>query len=384
MRSEQRLTSWLQEYDEQDQVPEHLHGTFMTLLNNAGFSVYRSSLWLPTRHPELWGTQLIWSHNEGVKAYRRDHGITQTSTYLNTPGERMHQARKPLRWQLAKGEGLEMSLLQEIADEGGNDYLIVPFHTDHKFEQPWITFATKQPDGFTNDEIDSLISYCMPLSWKARVAMADMATRSLLQVYLGANAADHVLQGEFQRGTGTRMDAVIWFCDMRGFTSLGDRCSSEELVAILDDYFEVMSAPIESGGGEILKFIGDAILAVFPLESEIKTVATKAIDAAQTALAKLSTWREQQTGYRKSISAGIALHMGSVLYGNIGGSSRLDFTVIGAAVNEASRIESLCKTLAPLLVTEPVALAAQQPMKSLGQFELRGVEESIALFTPQN
>jgi adenylate cyclase len=344
-------------------------------------------MWLPTSHPELWGTQLIWTRNDGVQSFRRGHEITKTETYLNTPGEAVHQKRKPLRWRLDEGsENPPYSLLWSIKEEGGTDYLIVPFHTDHQTEQPWITFATQHADGFSDEDISTLIELCQPLSWKARVTMADMATRSLLGVYLGKSAAQRVLEGEFKRGTGEPIDAVIWFCDLRGFTGMGDVLSSAQLIEVLDHYFECVSEPIEDAGGEILKFIGDAVLAIFPFDehqTNTTKVCSNALKAAKQALENLKE-KSVFLNYEEELqlNAGIALHCGQVFFGNIGGSSRLDFTVIGAAVNEAARVESLCKDTYPILATKTFEKhLLDHSLVSIGHRQLRGVEERHQLFT---
>jgi len=380
----QEFKLWLSRYDPKDSDPIHLVTKFILGINQYITPLLRTSIWLPTQHPELWGTQIIWSESAGSQLFRRDQNIKSTETYLNTPGEAVHKARKPLRWRLdVPDEKLPFKMLIDIKNEGGTDYLIVPFHTDHISEQPWITFSTQQKNGFNQHEIELITDLCQPLSWKVRVMMAEMATQSLLSVYLGANAAQRVMQGQFIRGTGEPIHAVIWFCDLRNFTAMGDRLSPQKLVEELDHYFECMATPIELHRGEILKFIGDAILAVFPYQPNQtdsgRQASFHAIDAAKSALNNLAEY-SQISG--SNMEAGIALHVGEVLYGNIGGSSRLDFTVIGAAVNETARVESLCKGLAPILTTQSFAqLLPDIMLKSVGVHELRGVQKAHELFT---
>lgn len=384
--TQERFHRWLEQYDPNDRDPVHLVTRFIEGINQHVVPLLRSSIWLPTQHPELWGTQIIWSKASGSQLFKRDQNIKSTETYLNTPGEAVHESRKPLRWDLGlPAEQLPFPMLQDIKREGGTDYLIVPFHTDHESEQPWITFSTSKPQGFSLTEINKLIELCHPLSWKVRVMMAEITTKSLLSVYLGANAANRVMQGQFIRGTGEPIHAVIWFCDLRDFTAIGDNRSPEKLVKELDHYFECMASPIEQQGGEILKFIGDAILAVFPYDQNLTESGAKAcsnaIAAAQSALENLEK-HNQLSKSETTLKAGIALHVGEVLYGNIGGSSRLDFTVIGAAVNETSRVEALCKGLAPILVTKSFAqLLPPGMLVSVGTHSLRGIQDSHELFT---
>jgi len=371
---------WLKAYGAEDKYPQELLQNFIRGVNVLGVDVYRSSLWLPTAHPELWGTQVVWSADDGVMVYRREHSITSTATYMNTPGEAVHRTRKAMRWSLdAPEETLPFPLLKEIQAEGGSDYLIVPFQTDHTHEQPWITFATRRVGGFSLLEINTLQELCIALSWKARVCMAELAVQSLLGVYLGPNAAQRVLSGEFKRGTGQELNAVIWFCDLRDFTQLSNSLSAKELVVVLDHFFECMAGPIEEAGGEILKFIGDSILAVFPLTQNTQALCLKVKQAAEKALDNLEYEQDFKQG---ELKAGIALHLGEMMFGNIGGRSRLDFTVIGSSVNKAARVEGLCKVLAPLLMTEDFAQQINSnDLTYVGEKTLRGIEQSCKLFT---
>jgi len=376
---------WLKSYDSNDTSPVHLISCFLSGVQLLGIEIYRSSMWLPTAHPELWGTQVVWTTDDGAKVFKRDHDITSTPIYLNTPGEAVHQQRQALRWKLDEltADELPYPLLSDLKQEGGTDYLIVPFHTDHAHEQPWITFVSKKKNGFSDSDIETLKNLCLPLGWKARVSMAESATNSLLSIYLGSNAAQRVMEGQFRRGTGHSIHAVIWFCDLRGFTKLGDHNSTATLVNILDQYFECVAGPVEDAGGEILKFIGDAVLAVFPLHENPEKTCKAALTAAQNALQTLSDWSKVETEpARPQLKAGIALHVGEVFYGNIGGRSRLDFTVIGSAVNEASRIESLCKSISPLLTSKDFFdLIQDDKMVSVGQHQLRGVNKMHEVFT---
>ncbi|MDQ6968036.1 MAG: adenylate/guanylate cyclase domain-containing protein [Mariprofundaceae bacterium] len=382
--SETDFRQWLSHYDPSDQSPDILTQRFISGVHSLGINVYRSSMWLPTSHPELWGIQVIWTREQGAEIFYRDHDITSTPIYLNTPGEAVHKSRQAIRWKLDVAiEELPYPLLHDVKNEGGTDYLIVPFHTDHASEQPWITFATQKKGGFSDAEINTLKDLCIPLSWKARVSMAEAATQSLLSVYLGSNAARRVMNGQFKRGTGEHIHAVIWYCDLRDFTVLGGERTAEELVHILDNFFECIATPIENAGGEILKFIGDAVLAIFPLNDDKNSSCDHVLDAAEQALSSLQAWSSEDVKpKRPQLEAGIALHIGDMVYGNIGGSSRLDFTVIGAAVNEAARIEGLCKTTFPLLTSESFAQnISPTRLKSIGKKKLRGVSKAHDIFT---
>jgi adenylate cyclase len=190
-----------------------------------------------------------------------------------------------------------------------------------------------------------------------------------------------VLGGQFRRGTGTELEAALWFCDLRGFTELSDRLPARAVVGVLDRYFESVATPIEEQGGEILKFIGDAILAVFPIGDEGPGPAChRALAAAEAVLARVEAASRTEA---EPIALGIALHTGRVMYGNIGGLTRLDFTVIGASVNELCRVEAMCKSLGePLLMTAAFAAAlGDVELRSLGHHALKGVAKPQEILT---
>jgi adenylate cyclase len=242
--------------------------------------------------------------------------------------------------------------------------------------------ATDRPGGFTENDLELLEETALPLALRVELASAHIATSTLLNVYLGPNAAKRVLTGAFRRGGGELVEAVIWYCDLRGFTTLVDARPVADVVPILDRYFESVAGPVSDNGGEILKFIGDAMLAVFRIEPNMPTdePCARALAAAETALAALG---ELNATLGTSLTIGVALHVGEVMYGNIGARDRLDFTVIGRAVNEACRVEALCKELrVALLVTSSFAAAhPASGVVSLGDYTLRGVARPHELFT---
>jgi adenylate cyclase len=267
-----------------------------------------------------------------------------------------------------------------MAAAGATDYLLsaLDLGTEHG---AWISFASAHPGGFTEHQLGMLTGLTPLLALHVRLVAAHFATRSLLEVYLGGNAARRVLNGEFRRGTGTELDAALWFCDMRGFTSLSDRLPARAVVSVLDRYFEHVATPLEEHGGEILKYIGDATLAVFPIgEDGAGAACRRALAAGEAVLARIGAWA---AGEPEPIAVGVALHTGRVLYGNIGGRARLDFTVIGASVNEVCRVEAMCKTLGePLLMTAAFASAVgDDDTVSLGHHALRGVAQPQEIHT---
>jgi adenylate cyclase len=189
-----------------------------------------------------------------------------------------------------------------------------------------------------------------------------------------------VLAGEFQRGSGTAIRAAIWTCDLRGFTTLSDRRPPTEVTVILDAYFECVVAPIQAARGEVLKFIGDAVLAIFPVaDDDPADACARALQAGREVLLGLARLNEERG---LELAIGVGLHLGDVFYGNVGGTQRLDFTVIGAAVNEVCRIESLCKVLGTPLIMSAVFRAQVEggDIIDLGEHTLHGVVTPARLF----
>jgi adenylate cyclase len=204
--------------------------------------------------------------------------------------------------------------------------------------------------------------------------------RNILDAYLGPHAGERVLQGSIRRGDAEDIRAVIWFCDLRDSTPLADSMSRQEFLRLLNDYFECVLGPVLERGGQVLRFIGDAALAIFPVDGDPSDECARALAAAQDAVSRMQKLNQ---GRERPLRFGIGLHLGEVTYGNIGTPTRIEFTVVGAAANEAARIESLCKTLGvDILVSKEVERALTVKLASLGTHTLRGVGDKMELFTP--
>lgn len=375
--SASEITRWLLEPSTAQLAPEALLDALAAQLEASGLSLFRVSIWIPTKHPELWGNQLIWDRESGCRVLRRSHEVSTGTDYVGTPAERLHlSGATSLRCRLEGQVAVPFEMLRRMAEGGATDYLMISLEPG--VGAPWIAFACAGSGGFADAQVELLTALGPLLSLHVRIVAAGFATQSLLEVYLGTNASRRVLEGAFRRGTGTDIEAALWFCDMRGFTELSDRLPPREVVVILDAYFEHVATAIERQGGEILKFIGDAVLAVFPVEAQDpEEPCRRALAAAEDVLAA-----SVRAG-AETMTLGIALHLGRVMYGNIGGRARLDFTAIGASVNEVCRVESLCKELGvPLLVTGEFARAlGRDDLVSLGAHALKGVREPREILT---
>jgi adenylate cyclase len=205
--------------------------------------------------------------------------------------------------------------------------------------------------------------------------------RNILDAYLGASAGEKVLQGQIKRGDGEDINAVIWFCDLRDSTPLADSMSRQDFLRLLNEYFECVLGPVQERNGEVLRFIGDAALAIFPVGDNPAEACARALEAAKEAILRMENLNKTR---ELPLRFGIGLHLGDLMYGNIGTPTRIEFTVIGAAANEAARIEALCKQLkVDLLLSQRVVQHLPGAYTSLGKHALRGIGEPIELFTLQ-
>jgi adenylate cyclase len=306
-----------------------------------------------------------------------------------------------LRFRLDRGEGVDSyPILAEIAAAGGTDWIVLAsgMGYDGAFEPTsdpdgvLLSWTSDRPGGFTDAEIAALMAIQPAAAVAHRIATDMVIARALLGAYLGPQTGTRVLEGTVRRGTAETIDAAILIADLRGFTALADRLPRDALVGLLDACLERIVGAVEAAGGEVLKFLGDGLLAIFPLaEGEgsdpaaAAAICADALAAAEDALARTAALNAERAAAGQPVMPlDIALHRGAVAYGNVGGEDRLDFTVIGPAVNEASRMEALCGALGcPLLVSEAFVTAAATPerFRPLGRHRLRGVSEPVALFT---
>ncbi|MCZ6863146.1 MAG: adenylate/guanylate cyclase domain-containing protein, partial [Alphaproteobacteria bacterium] len=241
--------------------------------------------------------------------------------------------------------------------------------------------------GFTTAElslVDALLPYMARLT---DIQALDFLATTLLDTYVGKDAGHEIMVGNIQRGDTHTIRAVIWLCDLRDFTTLSDTMPGAELIALLNDYFDCVGKPVRARGGEILKFIGDAMLAIFRIanEDELADACKNALEAADEAQGLLGEMNEaRRKAGEHPIAFGIGLHVGDVMYGNIGAADRLDFTVIGPAVNLAARIEGLCRELGQtVILSEEFAQASGSDFESLGKHKLKGLAESRQVFAPR-
>jgi adenylate cyclase len=251
-----------------------------------------------------------------------------------------------------------------------------------------ISLTTRRPEGFAERDIAAFESLLPAFAALIELIETRRTARLLLDTYVGPDAGSQVLAGDIQRGQGHAIEAVVWFSDIRGFSQLSNTLPSSEVIELLNAYFDVMAEPIKARGGEILKFLGDGLLAIFPVETisaqTCRNAGAGALAAAEAALVGLDALNTTRRAVGQAeIQTGIALHIGEMMYGNVGSADRLDFTVIGAAVNLVVRLEGLTRGLEPPIVcSAPLAELCGRPLRSLGLHELKGFAEPQEAFAP--
>lgn len=286
----------------------------------------------------------------------------------------------------------EFPILDDLRTEGATDYLAFATHigetaTLGPVEGIVSSWVTDRPDGFTDDDIALITAIVPALALCLNAATVAATARTLLETYLGRDAAQRVLKGDIVRGRAETIHAVIWYSDLANFTRIADRLDRDRLLELLNAYAACLVDTVAGHGGEVLKFIGDGILAIFPVcDGDGAAACARALDAAERAVAAVAELNGKRAADGLATTEFyLALHVGELLYGNFGSEDRLDFTVLGPAVNEASRIEALCRALDwPIIVSSAFARAAgprRDRLVSLGRYALRGVARPQELFT---
>lgn len=353
-------------------------------LQAVGVPVARATLHFRINHPQWLGARILWRKGLAeaeIDLY--DYGTQNTALYLNSPLYVINNGGTEVRTNLEAltEEQSQNSLYADLKAEGLTEYIAWPLeHTLGK--RHVVTFTTDRKGGFEDEHVGLLSDLLPALALVSEIRLKNRFVRTLLETYVGPHASEQILAGATTRGSGVTVGAAILICDLRDFTKLSDLWPRDDVIDLLNGYFDAMSEPIERHGGEILKFMGDGLLAIFPLsKADAAENLLQAIREAEAAIALLNKDNVQKG--REPLGYGIGVHVGDVMYGNIGSRRRLDFTVIGPAVNIASRLESLTKeTKRPVLLSRAfVELAGcASSMEHLGSYPVRGIGEPIEVF----
>jgi adenylate cyclase len=349
----------------------------------AGLPLARASFHMRVLHPRLFGTGYYWQRgSDEIRVFRAEHGIERTELYQQSPMRVLFEGAGAVRQRLDLPDvALRFPLFYELRDQGLTDYVALPItFSDGKIHGT--TWASDRPGGFATGDLAQIYDLLPLFSLLLEIHLNRRIAINVLDTYVGRQAGERILRGQITRGSGETVRAAIWFCDLRGFTELSERLDRDRLLACLNQYFDCMAKPVEQHGGEILKFMGDAMLAIFPFASEqaCRRALQAALDA-RAAMAQLN--RERAAMGEEALGFGIALHAGDVMYGNIGAADRLDFTVIGPAVNLAARLERLCRELGlDLVLSDAFArLCAAPEYHRLGEYRLPGIARPVEVFT---
>jgi adenylate cyclase len=353
----------------------------------AGMPLLRVSLRGGTLHPQFLGATYIWWRTSGqTQEIMITHEVADLVPPAENPVMRV-QSGEILRRKLDGPEArFDFSVLHDLKARGATEYFALPVGGAFGPRAYMATYVTDRAGGFLEREIADLTAVSERLSIVADMNSQRQIAENVLKAYLGPQTGRKVLAGQIRRGSGESIAAVLWSSDLRRFTQMSDRLPGESLIGILNDLFDLQAKAITGHGGEILKFVGDGLLAIFPVANpdEAARAAENALAAAQEALAALGVLRARATpAGEPPLEIVIALHYGTVIYGNVGAADRLDFTVIGPAVNLVSRIEAIAKSLdLPLVVSDNFSDAYGGALTSLGRHQLRGLDVPHELFTP--
>jgi adenylate cyclase len=383
-RRRDAILDWLVEETRDQPYVDNLLAELCRRLVAAGVPLARMTAHVRTLHPQFMGARMLWRPGlEHAELNFVGHGITSDPVYLQSPVRLIYEGAAGLRRRLEDPTTPnDFPILAELRQAGLTDYVAMALPVTNRGRHA-ITWATDRPGGFSVEDLSRLDDLLPVLAMVFDIRVNRRITRNLLDTYVGAHAGQRILEGAITRGSGETIHAAIWNCDIRGFTQISETWPRDDVIRWLNDYFDVMSDPVEQHGGEILKFVGDGMLAIFPLADE--DACRRAFGAATAAIAgmaELNARRHERD--EVPLGFGIALHVGDVMYGNVGSRSRLDFTVIGPAVNVAARMQGLCKQLGrSLLLSGPfVGRCAQARgcVRPLGAYPLRGVGGELEVY----
>ena len=367
-------------------MPELLRGC-SERLRAGGVPVWRAYLSYRTLHPQFQGLSIFWRHPDKLEVSTFPHSDTVPEIFKSSPHYHMIQTGIPyLRRHLTgPDELLDYPILTDLRDEGGADYLayITAFSKDGT-DGVIGSWATDRPDGFTNRHISSLMRIQRRLGVACKVTIQEQTAQNVVSAYLGPQSAEKILAGQIKPGDGEAIRTALWYSDLRDSTEMAERMPPEEFLADLNADLSCSAGAVIDHGGQVLNLIGDALLAIFPVGDAFPTrgnackAALAAAVDAESAIEKINAERAEPLRF------GIGLHLGDVIYGNIGTTQRLQFTVVGRAVNHVARLESLTKQLSePIVASTTFKENAPGDWEQLGEYQLRGTVTETSVYAPR-
>jgi adenylate cyclase len=369
------LADWLIDGARSEPNPAKMMAEACERLLAAGLPLWRVGIFVRTLHPDIFGRRFIWKPGAEVEIGTVDFSFQDSPEFSNSPLAIVFREGIEVRLRADDAASKRFPIVEDLRAEGVTDYLALPL----KFisgEVQASSWTTRQPGGFTDDQIDWLRQLVVPLARVIEIISLQRTAALLLDTYVGNRAGERILAGQIRRGHTETMHAAIWLSDLRGFTALSDRLPPETVVDVLNQYFDCQVHAIRAHGGEVLKFMGDGLLAVFPIASDdgdAGQVCNGVLDAARESRGNVEAMQYPRGEIIERFRFGMALHVGRILYGNIGGGNRLDFTCIGPAVNLAARLEKIAGRLSRTVVASAgFAELCSSGWTDLGEFPIAG------------
>lgn len=390
------LADWLIQQALADAEVERLVSGCCERLLAIGVPLQRGYAAFSVLHPLHSGLGITWQRGAAsrLEDYPHSPGGVNTGFTRSPQFYMMERGLEFLRIRLEpKPRHYDFPVLADLIGQGATDYVayLVSFDGTSAYSRQagagmMGSWASDHAEGFSDQDIEVLLRIQPRLALACKVALRSQLMRNVSKTYLGRTTGKRVLSGQIKRGDGEAIDAAIYYADLRGSTAMADRLPRQEYIATLNQFFDVVGGAVKSQGGEILSFIGDGMLAIFPTDDgNLQEACRRAYDAAVAAHAGMDALNRERTGRGEAaLGFGIGLHEGEVMFGNVGVSDRLTFSVFGAAVNEVSRLDSLTKELGePVLATDNFAFALPRAWRALGSFELKGVARRVMVLTPR-
>ncbi len=379
----QKLTDWLVDGARSAPNPPQMMAETCERLVAAGLPLWRVGVFVRTLHPEIIGRNFIWRPGAEVTVGTATYDMLDSPEYQNSPLAIVFNEGREVRSLIDGPDSKRFPFFDDLRAEGVTDYIALPLQQIDRSVHA-SSWTTRQPGGFTDEQLSALRSLIPALSRVIEITRMRRTATNLLDLYVGNRAGERIMGGQIRRGHADTMHAAIWLSDLRGFTALSDRLPAETVVDILNLYFDCQVSAIKTHGGEVLKFMGDGLLAVFPIDEyvgDINQVCSDVLEAARESRAKVEAMHYAVGEAIERFRFGVALHVGKILYGNIGGGNRLDFTCIGPAVNLAARLEKIAGRLhRTVLASAAFAHASAGGWTDLGEFPIAGFSKAERVY----
>jgi adenylate cyclase len=377
--------AWLLEHGPEQASADDVLREAARRICEGGCLLSRVMVSIRTLHPQVAAISYAWNAGQSdVEVTPRGYSVLSNDTYLASPIRRIHSGEPMIRRRLIDApEADDFPILEELRANGATDYVVLPLRFSGNRINA-VSFTTRHPDGFDDDVVAALQDFARVLALVLDPLETRRIARALLSTYLGADAGRRVLDGLVRRGDGVTIAAALMFTDLRGFTAMSETLSREQILDLLNSYFDAMAPAVQAQDGDILKFVGDGMLAIFPMKDDLDRdrACRSALAAAKDGSAAIDALN---IGRAKDglapLDVGITLHSGSVSYGNIGTADRLDFTVIGPAVNLVSRMQSLCEPLGRRIITSKrFASACHSELVPIGRHRFKGIADEQQVY----